>query len=206
MRNTTTDEPVQAEGTQTAQTLSGLQKETTGAFQPTQNQSDVKVQPKSIQLLEKNKRRALGLTRLQLLSRRTRVVAIVIASIIAALFVVFLYQQIAVLATVTWDDVHYGRPRTFQVDAFVGHETGKTPSHFIALNLHGHIEIFELPGGDAARVREYDGPQLVGSNADLIPPTLQFVNTSNSRIKDMILQAGNVEIYYHNVQGTFRAS
>jgi hypothetical protein len=30
------------------------------------------------------------------------------------------------------DDIHYGRPRTTQIDHFVGHETGKTPSHFIA--------------------------------------------------------------------------
>jgi hypothetical protein len=30
------------------------------------------------------------------------------------------------------DDLHYGMPRTTQVDAYVGHEAGKTPSHFIA--------------------------------------------------------------------------
>src|SRR2546429_3255221 len=69
----------------------------------------------------------------------------------------------------TWDDLHYGQPRTFQVDAYVGHESGKTPSHFIALNLQGRIEVIELPGGDAAHAHIYVGPQLIGPNADLIP-------------------------------------
>jgi hypothetical protein len=48
------------------------------------------------------------------------------------------------------DDVQYGRPRTFQMDAWVDHsEQSGTPSHFIALNLNRHIEIIEIPGGDA---------------------------------------------------------
>jgi hypothetical protein len=37
---------------------------------------------------------------------------------------------------VTQDDWHYGRPRTFQVDARVGHNDNATPSHFIAINLN----------------------------------------------------------------------
>ncbi|WP_244421982.1 hypothetical protein [Ktedonobacter racemifer] len=51
----------------------------------------------------------------------------------------------------TWqDDVHYGRPRTYQTDAVVGHnhDTSATPSHFIVLNLHGQITVIELPAGD----------------------------------------------------------
>ncbi len=50
----------------------------------------------------------------------------------------------------TWDDIHYGRPRTFQVDAVVGHnDSASNPSHFIALNLNGRIEVIEFPGDDA---------------------------------------------------------
>ncbi len=56
----------------------------------------------------------------------------------------------------TMDNIHYGYPRTYQTDAFVGHnETTGVPSHFIAINLHGHIEIIEMPGGDAAHARIY---------------------------------------------------
>ncbi|MBV9229826.1 MAG: hypothetical protein JOZ18_10975, partial [Chloroflexi bacterium] len=47
------------------------------------------------------------------------------------------------------DDLHYGRPRTFQMDAVVGHgDSQSNPTHFIFLNLHRHVEIIEIPGGD----------------------------------------------------------
>ena len=63
---------------------------------------------------------------------------------------------------VTWgstqlDDWHYGRPRTFQVDARVGHDDAVTPSHFIAMNLNRHVIIIEFPGGDPTRAKDYLG-------------------------------------------------
>jgi hypothetical protein len=61
----------------------------------------------------------------------------------------------------TWsDDRTYGSPRTFQIDAVVGHDDSpRHPSHFLALNLHGELIVIELPGGDpgeGARVRDHD--------------------------------------------------
>ena len=103
----------------------------------------------------------------------------------------------------TWDDLHYGRPRTFQVDAYVGHESGKAPSHFIALNLHGRIEVIELPGGDATHAHIYVGPQLIGPNADLVPAIIHFVDTRHDHHPDMLVQAGNIQVIFHNVSGTF---
>ena len=59
----------------------------------------------------------------------------------------------------TMDDIHYGRPRTFQIDQFVGHnESSGIPSHFLAINLRGHLEIMEFPGGDASHARIFLGP------------------------------------------------
>lgn len=104
----------------------------------------------------------------------------------------------------TWDNIHYGYPRTYQVDAFVGHESGKTPSHFIALNLRGRIEVIEFPGGDASHAKIYIGPQLYDTGADLIPVTLQFVDTHHNHQPDMIVQFRTTQIMFHNVQGTFR--
>ncbi len=83
-------------------------------------------------------------------------------------------------AAITWfhttmDDIHYGRPRTFQTDQFVGHgENNGVPSHFIAINFHGRIEVIEMPGGDATHARIYMGPQLYVDNSDLVPVTLAF--------------------------------
>lgn len=107
---------------------------------------------------------------------------------------------------VTWDDLHYGRPRTFQVDAFVGHETTGAPSHFIALNLRGRIEIIEFPGGDGTHARIFLGPQLYGDNADLVPVTLQFVDSRHDHHPDMLVVFRESHLVFRNEQGTFRPS
>ncbi len=121
-----------------------------------------------------------------------------------ALLVVCIGQLAVGWFSATWDNIHYGYPRTYQVDAFVGHESGKTPSHFIAINLHGRIEVIEFPGGDASHAKIYIGPQLYDAGADLIPVTLQFVDTHHNHQPDMIVQFRTTQIMFHNVQGTFR--
>ena len=118
---------------------------------------------------------------------------------------------IAVLSIVTnWfattlDDLRYGRPRTFQIDAYVGHnEAPGNPSHFLAINLHGRIEIIELPGGDASHARIYIGPQLYGSDADLIPVTLSFIDVNGDHKPDMIITFQGTQVVFINDQGGFR--
>lgn len=106
----------------------------------------------------------------------------------------------------TLDDLHYGRPRTFQVDAFVGHETTGIPSHFIALNLHGHIEVIEFPGGDGTHAKIFLGPQLYGNDADLVPVTLTFVDRRHDHHPDMLVVFAGSQIVFHNEQGTFHPS
>jgi hypothetical protein len=99
-------------------------------------------------------------------------------------------------AHTTLDDLRYGRPRTFQVDAFVGHnEQAGMPTHFIALNLHRQILIIELPGGDPAHARIYSGPVLYGAGGDLVPVTLSFADVNGDQKPDMV-----IHLYY---QGWF---
>ena len=107
--------------------------------------------------------------------------------------------------TTTLDDLRYGRPRTFQTDAWVGHneQTGM-PSHFIAINLHRHIEIIEIPGGDASQTRIYTGPQLYGVSDDLVPVTLNFIDVNGDHRPDMLVNFQGSRIVYINDQGQFR--
>ena len=105
----------------------------------------------------------------------------------------------------TWNDIHYGRPRTFQVDAVVGHnDSASDPSHFIALNLNGRIEVIEFPGGDASKARIYIGPQLYGNGQELIPVTISFVDVNANHHPDMIIHFQDTNIVYINDQGGFR--
>ena len=103
------------------------------------------------------------------------------------------------------DTLQYGYPRTFQTDAWVGHneQTG-TPSHFMALNLHGHIEVIEISGGDPAHTRIYSGPQLYGSGSDLAPVTLRFLDVNSDHKPDMVASFQDTHLVYINDQGGFR--
>ncbi|HTI15844.1 MAG TPA: hypothetical protein VL461_14970 [Dictyobacter sp.] len=104
------------------------------------------------------------------------------------------------------NDIVYGRPRTYQTDAWVGHntQTGK-PSHFLALNLNGRIEVIEFPGGDATQAHVYVGPQLYEANSDLIPVTLRFSDVNNDHKLDMIVLFQGSNIVFINDGTGFRA-
>jgi hypothetical protein len=59
----------------------------------------------------------------------------VVLGMLAAMLLLWLGQIVWNWAATVSDDIRYGRPRTTQVDHFVGHETGNTPTHFIATNV-----------------------------------------------------------------------
>lgn len=97
------------------------------------------------------------------------------------------------------DDGTYGRPRTFQIDAVVGHgDSAQHPSHFIAINLNGHIIIVEIPGGDISRSVIYSGGVLVGNNDDLTPVTLSFADANHDGKVDMLVHIADQTIIFLN--------
>lgn len=103
-----------------------------------------------------------------------------------------------------WNDLHYGYPRTFQVDAVVGHHDSTAhPSHFLALNLHGQIDVMELPGGDVAQAKVYVVARLYGPQAALVPVTLRFAPNQQTHHPDMVVSFGGEQTVYHNLQGAF---
>jgi hypothetical protein len=106
----------------------------------------------------------------------------------------------------TLDDLHYGRPRTYQTDARVGHGDSVTPSHFIALNIHRHVEIMELPGNDPAHARVYVGPVLTGDGQDMAPVTLTFRDVNGDGKVDMLVTIQNEQLVYLNTGSSFRES
>jgi len=93
-------------------------------------------------------------------------------------------------------DSTYGFPRTYQIDAVVGHNNDSTvnPSHFIFLNLNGHVEIIEIPAGDASKAKIYIGPTLFSDNAPLIPVTGEFRNRDGK--EEMLVHIQDQTIIY----------
>ena len=121
-----------------------------------------------------------------------------------ALAAVLLGQLLIGWVSTAWDNIQYGNPRTYQTDAFVGHEAGKAPSHFIVLNLHGRIEVIELPGGDPSRTKIYIGPQITGPGAENVPVTIQFFDPHHTHHPDMLIQFQGTQVLFHNVHGVFQ--
>jgi hypothetical protein len=102
------------------------------------------------------------------------------------------------------DDLHYGRPRTSQLDAVVGHDDSPAhPTHFIFINLHRHVEIIEIPGGDPARTRIFSGPILYGNGQDLTPVTGEVRDVNGDGKPDLIVHIQDQQIILLNDGTTF---
>ncbi|GCE29980.1 hypothetical protein KDA_54640 [Dictyobacter alpinus] len=131
--------------------------------------------------------------------------SLVVGGMTIMLLLLLMGQSVVSWITVVHNDWQYGRPRTFQMDAFVGHEQTHEPSHFIVLNVRGQIEVIEMPGNDASKVRLLLGPRLSGPSADLVPARIRFVPSSQASFPDMRLDVGQTSILFHNQHGIFQA-
>jgi len=111
---------------------------------------------------------------------------------------------------VSWWQLHqndstYGRPRTYQVNAVVGHQdSASKPSHFIFMNLNSHVIVIEFPGGDTAHAMIYTGPTLFGDGSDLIPVTGEFRDVNGDSRLDMIVHMQDQTIVFSNDGTKFR--
>jgi hypothetical protein len=116
----------------------------------------------------------------------------------------------AVSAAVEWtqlklDDLQYGRPRTAQIDAYVGHnEAEGVPSHFLAMNLNRRVTVLEMPGGDGARTTTIVGPYLFGSGEDLTPVQVSAQDVNADAKPDLIVTVKSEQLIYLNDGTTFR--
>ena len=101
------------------------------------------------------------------------------------------------------DNATYGYPRTFQTDANVGHGG---VSHFIVVNLHGTIEVIEVPPNPGRNPPHlYLIAQFGNSGADLVPATVSFTDLNGDGKPDMqvtVYNGSNPTIYILFNNGT----
>lgn len=104
------------------------------------------------------------------------------------------------------NDATYGRPRTYQTDAVVGHQdSASKPSHFIFINLLHHVTIIEFPGGDTTHAIIYSGPTLFEDGSDLFPVTGEFHDVNGDGRSDMIVHVQDQTIVFINDGTKFRS-
>jgi hypothetical protein len=99
------------------------------------------------------------------------------------------------------DNSTYGYPRTFQVDANVGHDG---LSHLIVVNLHGDILVTEIHQNTLAETKIYQGPQFAGPGSDLEPATISFQDVNGDGKPDMVIEVGNGRYILINTGNAFR--
>jgi hypothetical protein len=137
--------------------------------------------------------------------RRISLLAVLIGMLVMALLAVGL-TAFGSWWRVHMDDMQYGRPRTFQLDAVVGHggDSPSNPTHFIFINLNRHIEIIELPAGDATNARIYPGPVLYGDGQDLTPVTAEIRDVNGDGKPDIIVHIQDQQLVLINDGTQFR--
>jgi hypothetical protein len=118
---------------------------------------------------------------------------------------VFMGIALATIIPPAWqnwrDSSTYGYPRTFQLNADVGHgDPNHRTSHFIALNNNGTLEVIEIPGGDPATYppKLYRIATLTGSGADLVALTLSVADVNGDGKLDLIASYSGSEVILFN--------
>ncbi len=103
------------------------------------------------------------------------------------------------------EDATYGMPRTYQMNAVVGHEDSATkPSHFIFMNMNGRVLVIEFPGGDATHSIVYTGPTLFGNGGNLVPVTGEFRDVNGDGLPDLLVHVQDQTIVFINTGSKFR--
>ncbi len=105
-----------------------------------------------------------------------------------------------------YNNLTYGTTtRTSHLEAFVGdHDSISAPTHFMAVNLRGTIDVIEFPGSDVTHAKVYPGPHLLWSNADKAIVTLEVKPGNNSRQPDIIVHIqGDTDLLFRQTTATF---
>ena len=91
------------------------------------------------------------------------------------------------------DNWQYGTPRTFQTDHYVGlGDSPAHPDHFIALNLHGVIEVIQLNPQDHTKDTVY---VLTSVGNESLPASLSFRDVDGDGKMDIVVTIGDSNPY-----------
>lgn len=98
----------------------------------------------------------------------------------------WLFSTLANWWTNWQDDLHYGNPRTYQTDQFVGQgDSPSHPDHFIAVNINGRVVVVQLNLAHP----ELDHTYGITTTDPKNPVSLSFRQTGNALAMYVIAEA-----------------
>ena len=137
--------------------------------------------------------------------QRAQVTFYGVTLLLAAVVVYVVVGMVLNKGQVLYDDLRYGRPRTDQLTAFVGHdEVNGVPTHLMAMNLNRQVVIVEMPGSNPSKARTITGPYLFGANEDLTPVKLSLEDVDGDKVLDLLVDVRQEQLVYLNRDGVFR--
>jgi hypothetical protein len=93
----------------------------------------------------------------------------------------------------TQEEWQYGTPRTFQTDQFVGHaDSSAHPTHFIAVNVGGTIEVVELNTTNPKNDQIY---VITTVSESTTPVSVSFADVNHDGKVDLLVRVGTVNSY-----------
>ena len=105
-----------------------------------------------------------------------------------------------------YNDWAYGATtRTSHLEAVVGdHDSVTSPTHFVAMNLHGTIDVIEFPGGDVTHAKVFPGPHLLWADADKAVVTLEVKDVNGDHKPDIIVHIqGDTDLLFRQTNANF---
>ncbi len=128
------------------------------------------------------------------ITRRRRVDRATLVIWLCLAFIVMVGGWWLLSGVATWwqgvqDNWKYGSPRTFQADQYVGlGDSPAHPNHFIALNLHGVIEVIQINPQDSTKDAVY---VLTSVGNESVPASLSFRDVNGDGKMDVLVTIGD---------------
>jgi hypothetical protein len=113
---------------------------------------------------------------------------IVVGMFLFAILLLFLQFVVVPWWQSVTDQWQYGNSKISTIEVVVGHQDSEAhPTAILSFDLHGRVEVIELPGGNAAKAESYPGAYIYGEKRDHRVITVEPVDVNHDGKLDLLV-------------------
>ena len=113
---------------------------------------------------------------------------IVVGMLIFAVLLIFLQFVVTPWWQSVTDQWQYGNSKISTIEVVVGHQDSEAhPTAILSFDLHGRVEVIELPGGNAAKAESYPVAYIYGEKRDHRVITVEPVDVNHDGKLDLLV-------------------